>query len=454
MAVPVTAISIDGGFLQILQAKKKGKGMAIECAVLEPFSKEMESKEKSDLIQEMWRSYSLKGRDVTLVVPRSLWTVKMVTVPSSVKETVKQVMDINIEQYLPFSMAESLWDWEILRQGPGEESVVLLMAMRKQDFDERLEILKGANLNLTGVEVSNVGLLNTAQFLYPNMAQQRVAFVDLQHGWVDVMVVDRGEMTTSRGIDLVKGIEAIPTWVGEVRHTLIAYDQNHPLGKIEKVVMVASRKMLNLLRDRKFEEPIQRPYQALEVTFDGDPVPDHVNTASLAGPLLRQLGVANEAFFLPRIMGRAVEPRKGLGAVPTWVWVTAGAALLTAVVAAGFHIKVNQTLNELKAHQAQLKRLQAKPVVAMDAWEYFLTLMGARTKGIWFDNFDCSVKKITVQGKALTIEATYEFLHHVKSQKGFERAKLDPPREQKGSSGQMFWIFSMNIDVGPAPAKK
>lgn len=457
MALSAIAISIDGGFLQILQARKKGKSIQLDQAVLETFGNATNGKEKSDIIAEVWRNHDIKTHDVTLMVPRSLWTVKMVTVPSSSKDTVKQVMDLNIEQYLPFSIAESLWDWEVLRQGPGEESVVLLMAMRKQDFDERMEILRQAHLNLVGVEVSSVGLLNTMNYLYPEMTQQRVAFVDLQHGWVDVLMVDRGEMTASRGIELPKGIEAIPTWVGEIRHTLIAYDQNHPLGKIEKVVVVGSQFMLDLLREKHFEEPIQRPYHPFDMNFEGVEVPAKANMATLAGPLLRQLGVAQEAFHLSKVYSRLVQPSGGLAAVPKWVWVGAGIAGILLAVTAGVHWQVAQKNEELEELTTQLKKLTKKPVQSMDAWDVFMHVMNSRTKGVWFENFDASDTRLQISVKAESPEAAYQFLDAIKKKdKKFENADIENlrPVKNKNPNGKDFQAFALKVNFKAPPTAK
>lgn len=449
-----TAISLDGGYLQVLQGSKKGKNFSVNQVVLEPFPKELELKEKSDIIQEMWRSHELKSRDVILVVPRSLWTVKMVTVPSSARETIQQVMDLNIEQYLPFSMAESLWDWEVLSQGPGEESRVLLMAMRKQDFDERMAVLKAAGLNLSGLEVSSVGLLSTVHYLYPEWERQRVAFIDLQHGWVDVLVVDRGEMTFSRGIELPKGIEAIPTWVGEVRHTLIAYDQNHPLGKIEKVVVVGSQEMLALLREKHFEEPIQRPYQPLGLDLEGSPIPAKANVAAHAGPVLRQLGFSEGIFHLSKAHLKVVEPPKlGVSMIPAWVWVGAVMAGLTALGAVGVHMRLSSQMEKLKSYQSQLKGFVNKPKYTMDTWDQFLYIVGKRMPGVSFDSLDFPGERVVINAKAETAQMAYDFQRALKTKPEFANATIDNLRIIRVSGGKEMIGFSMRIDF-KRPAKK
>lgn len=430
MAAKVSvSLCVEGGHIQVLQMRKDKKGLSVEKVIVENIPKSYNLEEKAVVIKDVWQTNKMLYKQVSLLIPRYLWSSKIIPIPTTNLDTVKQVMDVNIEQYLPFSMSQAVWDWQILRQGPGEESTVMLMAIKREDFEERLKILKLAGLKLASIEVSTMGLLNTFSYFLPDIEKECVAFVDLQVGWVDILVVDHSYLASSRGIEVPKGITAIPTWVGEVKHTIMAYNQNNPHRKIDRLFVSASSSLINFLKEKKFEEPLQRSFEVFnsDLPLTMDP---QINLNMLVGPNLRQLGLAKYAFYLAKAKGAVVgttkDTRKGIYSIPPLIRSGVAACLIIGLGSGTLHFMnkdKNQKYNDSKGDDK--KKVQKTKQEEKDMLDDLMIILDARVKGIFIRNIDFSGSTIKIIGEATKRDDVHEFGKKLRQKEGFEETDID-----------------------------
>jgi hypothetical protein len=345
-------------------------------------------------------------------------------------------------------MAQSVWDWQILNQ-TDKETTVLLMILKKEELEERISIIKGAGLKLISIEPTNVAVFNTAHYFYKEINSKIVAFLDLEPGWVDVVVNDCGKLSFSRGIYIPKGIEATHTWVGEVRHTLIAYDQKYPTRRIEEVIIFGSKEIVSFLQEKKFEQPLQRRYRVIFPTIDGYEPPANINIASLIGPVLRHFDMSTSTFYLAKVPVETLSLGKAKK-FPLAVKLVAIPIILLVIGYIYTQIQIMQQKKEIKKIDEKISSLKSMQIKPTPSFSKIVPILEAIPEKIWIENIDSTGPAI--RGEAESTKIVDDFIVYLSKKK---LGSFEPGRYTRVTrEGKELWSFDIRKTMKVKEKKK
>ncbi|MBI5638929.1 MAG: PilN domain-containing protein [Nitrospirae bacterium] len=97
------------------------------------------------------------GSDITLVIPKSWVIIKTAEFPSTVGETVADVISYEMDRLTPFTQDEALYDFRVLKDD-GKRITLLLMAAKADVVRPYIKSLGEAGLAVSRVSVSLAGI--------------------------------------------------------------------------------------------------------------------------------------------------------------------------------------------------------------------------------------------------------------------------------------------------------
>src|ERR1700675_1850290 len=96
---------------------------------------------------------------VTVGLPRSLVTMRLVSMPAVGEEELKGILDYEVERHIPFPPEEAQYDFQVLERD-AEKATLLLAAARKEEVGRYLGLLGEAGIRATALGVSTFASLN------------------------------------------------------------------------------------------------------------------------------------------------------------------------------------------------------------------------------------------------------------------------------------------------------
>lgn len=106
------------------------------------------------------------GRQASLAAPGFQVFSKFVKLPPVDASKVTQIIQYEAQQNVPFPLAETAWDYQILGNAPGGELEVLLVAVKSEVVEKLFTIGEGAGLRMDVVDASVAALCNAFRYNY------------------------------------------------------------------------------------------------------------------------------------------------------------------------------------------------------------------------------------------------------------------------------------------------
>lgn len=106
------------------------------------------------------------GRQANLCAPGFQVFSKFVKLAPVDASKVPQIMQYEAQQNVPFPLAETAWDYQILSTTPGGELEVLLVAIKSEIVEKLFAIGEGAGLKMDVVDTSVAALCNSFRYNY------------------------------------------------------------------------------------------------------------------------------------------------------------------------------------------------------------------------------------------------------------------------------------------------
>jgi type IV pilus assembly protein PilM len=139
-------------------------------------------------------------RVVTSVGGRDL-IVKKVQMDRMKQEDAREVIHWEAEQYVPFDMTNVKLDFQILDpEGDGLQMDVLLVAAKQELVDQKVTLLRDAELAPAIIDVDAFALHNAFEYNYPEAMQGTVALVNVGHEVSTVNVLEEGVPVLTRDL--------------------------------------------------------------------------------------------------------------------------------------------------------------------------------------------------------------------------------------------------------------
>jgi type IV pilus assembly protein PilM len=134
----------------------------------------------AESIRQLFKSYSIKKRNVALSIGGYSVIVKKINVQTMAEEQLQESIHFEAEQYIPFDISDVNLDFQIL--GPNENNPnqmnVFLVAAKKEMVNDYVNLANLAGLNPCIVDVEAFALQNIFEINY-DTEDENIALIDI-----------------------------------------------------------------------------------------------------------------------------------------------------------------------------------------------------------------------------------------------------------------------------------
>ena len=180
-----------------------GKGLPeLQCVVVEPVPAdaivEGEVMDHALVILAVQNALAAAGADtkgahIVAAVGGGNVIVRKVTLDRSKLSEIRDAMQWEAEQIVPFDTSSISLDYQVLDPDGDSEEVSVLMAVAKRDLiDARVQLLRDAGVEPKVVDVESFALHNAFEFNHPDAMRGTVALVNIGNDVCNVSVLDDG----------------------------------------------------------------------------------------------------------------------------------------------------------------------------------------------------------------------------------------------------------------------
>ena len=111
-------------------------------------------------IKDLLRGYRFTAKRAVLGISGRYGVTRMITLPKMTAAQTRDAINLQLNQYVPFPPADSLYDFKVLREikeGDQPQQEVLLVASRRSSIQPLMRVIRNAGLNLIGIKITTLG---------------------------------------------------------------------------------------------------------------------------------------------------------------------------------------------------------------------------------------------------------------------------------------------------------
>ena len=162
-----TSLGIDIGNRSVAFAYLKAsfKGVRLAAHAIYPLEEEIPLKEKVDRIGGLVRDFigkrGVSPATVFLGFPRHMAIVRYVQLPLAVKENLRETLAYEMEKYVPLSLDEIYFDYQIVMEDKAAGRLkLLLVAVKRKTVDMHLDLALQIGVGVSGIEITSTAIAN------------------------------------------------------------------------------------------------------------------------------------------------------------------------------------------------------------------------------------------------------------------------------------------------------
>ncbi len=191
----------------------------------------------SEAIKDLLRGYRFNAKQAVLGISGRYGVTRMIVLPKMTAAQTRDAINLQLNQYVPFPPADSLYDFKVLRELKEEEQPsqeVLLVATRRSSIQPLLRVIKNAGLHLIGIKITTLASFTVFEDLYMD-SEQAIAFVDVRDSVTDISFVADNYFRLSRSIEfgLVTLTERVRTKMGMSYHEAVEHLYHNKVDLME-----------------------------------------------------------------------------------------------------------------------------------------------------------------------------------------------------------------------------
>jgi Tfp pilus assembly PilM family ATPase/Tfp pilus assembly protein PilN len=196
-------IDIRGGLLcHALLCKVLGRVRLLDWGIEElPAEQEARNQALKEKLAGLLPRLPKRPTLVTIGLPRSLVTMRSVSMPAVGEEELKGILDYQIERHIPFLPEEAQYDFQVLEKDP-EKATVLLAAAKKDEISKYLGLLEEAGIKPTALGVSTFASFNTLAYNQGGAPVPLSVLIDVRDGEAEMGVAKDGTLRYCRYLSL------------------------------------------------------------------------------------------------------------------------------------------------------------------------------------------------------------------------------------------------------------
>lgn len=148
-------------------------------------------------------SLHASNTDVTLCIPKSWAVIKTVEFPSTVRDSLSNVVSYEMDRLTPFAREEALYDFRILKEEIGKISL-LVVAARADLINPYIEALREMGCNVTKVTLNLSGMGTLCSY---SLGCADALFLDVGENEYEAALLSGGTVTAASAGDMGTGDE-------------------------------------------------------------------------------------------------------------------------------------------------------------------------------------------------------------------------------------------------------
>jgi len=168
-------------------------------------------------VAALYQELGTKRRHVAVALWGSSVIVKKISIPRMDEKVVGEQIRWEAEQYIPFDINEVNLAYKILKglpQSPETMDILVVAARREQAF-KYAEVIEGAGLQCSILDVGGFALANCFEANYGVFQDQAIALLNIGASATNLVIVESGEVVFCRDLP-VGGL----TYTGEIQKAL------------------------------------------------------------------------------------------------------------------------------------------------------------------------------------------------------------------------------------------
>jgi len=198
-------IDIQEDSFSIICLKPSLKGIRLAAHSIYPFEKDQSEEEKTDHIGRLVKEFLKNGRisptGIFLGIPRDVAILRYVEFPLAVKENLLNTLGYEMDKYVPFSVDEIYFDFQIISEDKVAGKLRLLCIVVKKDLIEHyLGLADRFDAKISGIEISSTAMANYFASQEGRNARNGRAFIYLTEDHLEINLLADRILTYSRSL--------------------------------------------------------------------------------------------------------------------------------------------------------------------------------------------------------------------------------------------------------------
>lgn len=154
-------------------------------------------------IGELFAQHKVKGSHVATAVSGHAVIVRRVSMPRMSEDELRESIQWEAEEYIPFDVDDVNLDFAILDDDEGGNDMdVVLVAAKRDRVDEFVAVIDEAGRDVAVVDVDAFALQNAFELSYPERQHEDIALLNLGASVINVAVLEEGRPVFWRDISL------------------------------------------------------------------------------------------------------------------------------------------------------------------------------------------------------------------------------------------------------------
>lgn len=177
----------------------------------------------------------ISASEATAGLPRRLVTLKYARLPHAEPEQIRQMVEYEAQQYIPFPVEDVVLDHQIVSDETEEMTTVMVVAARRTIVEDLM-----AAFDKAGVEVTRLSVSALALGEHASSSTIPIALLDVEAGELDLAVVTAGRLLFTRAATLSEtaatqaGAQRL---AGEVARSLTSYQNEYRAQPVSKLLV-------------------------------------------------------------------------------------------------------------------------------------------------------------------------------------------------------------------------
>jgi len=211
---PTVGLDVGSAFVRVVALRRTRDGWSLVAAGEAPRAASEDPAGINDAnvratVHRLLDDLKLRRVSVAVAVPAGAAIVRRLSLPTDSLSDLTRHVDFEAEQHLPFAPEEACVSYQVLdrRRRTANRSTdattldVLLGAARRSEVAERASLVVGRGRRVGVADVEGIALANAFTVNYPDQCDS-AWLVHVGHRSTVVSVIERGELTATRGVGL------------------------------------------------------------------------------------------------------------------------------------------------------------------------------------------------------------------------------------------------------------